>query len=211
MTQIDVLSIEEYFNGMPISEEEKKRRIEFAKQMEELFIILFVLMRQQSEDDYFDTSSTEQRVEDVLEDNGVELTPTIKTLVRERVADIVDITKRHMPDDKVSTPDGKTPENGDKDPWYTSPDRAKILAEEETNTLLNRDDFDRAKASGKRHKKWLSMKDLRVRPTHKDVDEEVIPIDQDFIVGGHKMAFPRDTKGPAHEVNGCRCYVEYLP
>ena len=177
---------------MPISEAEKKRRIEFAKQMEELFIILFVLMR--NNEDYFDTSSIEQRVEDVFEDNGVEISRTMSTLIKERITDIVAITQNHMDDD-----------------YYISDDRATLLAEEETNTFLNRDAFDKAKQEGMTRKQWLTMKDNRVRTTHYDVDDEIIPIDEDFVVGGCEMSFPRDTKGNPEEIAGCRCGIRFLP
>ena len=190
--KIDVLSFEQYFGEMNISEEEKKKRIEFAKQMEELFIILFVLMKQS--EDYFDTSSTEQRLEDILSDNGIKLTDSMLNLIIERIDDIADITQRHIDDG-----------------YYTSDKRAKLLAEEETNTFLNRSDYEEAIQSGMKRKQWLTMKDHRVRNTHYEVDDEIIPINDDFIVGGCKMAFPRDTKGNPEEIAGCRCTIKYLP
>lgn len=193
MTNITAIPYEEYFGAMPLTEEEKKRRIEFAKQMEELFIILFVLMRQNNED-YFDTSSVEQRLEDVLEDNNVTVTKTMATLIRERLEDIVAITQRHT-----------------EDTYYTSDDRAKLLAEEETNTFLNREEYDRAKSDGMTRKQWITMKDSKVRDTHERIDDAIIPIDEDFAVGGCMMAFPRDTKGDPNEIAGCRCGIKYLP
>ena len=56
------------------------------------------------------------------------------------------------------------------------------------------------------------MKDKRVRETHREVDDVVLPISDPFEVGDYLMMFPKDTTfgaGPEEIVN-CRCSVKYL-
>lgn len=58
-------------------------------------------------------------------------------------------------------------------------------------------------------KSWVSARDERVRGTH-DVREHpelqnMIPLEQSFIVGGSPLLFPGDPNGPAGEIINCRC------
>lgn len=60
-----------------------------------------------------------------------------------------------------------------------------------------------------RGKSWVSARDERVRGTH-DVREHpelqnVIPLEQSFVVGNGLLLYPGDPTGPAAEVINCRC------
>jgi hypothetical protein len=57
---------------------------------------------------------------------------------------------------------------------------------------------------------WDSADDARVRPSHAAAGrryskENAIPLDQDFVVGGHNCDGPHDPRLPASETVMCRC------
>ncbi|MEK9723812.1 MAG: hypothetical protein VW405_10065 [Rhodospirillaceae bacterium] len=57
---------------------------------------------------------------------------------------------------------------------------------------------------------WDDADDSRVRPSHAAAGRrysksKAIPIDEDFIIGGHHAAGPHDPRLPASEVVMCRC------
>lgn len=56
-------------------------------------------------------------------------------------------------------------------------------------------------------KEWLTAHDDRVRESHADADGEQVGLDDDFQVGGSRMAFPGDPRGDVSEVANCRCTV----
>lgn len=61
-------------------------------------------------------------------------------------------------------------------------------------------------------KRWLSAHDARVRPTHVAVDADAaIPLQQDYIVGGEKAAYPHDPRLSAKESVNCRCISITIP
>ena len=103
--------------------------------------------------------------------------------------------------------------NHEGEEWYTSSDRALFNAENSANDVLNYDLYQKALAEGKTHKKWITEKDNKVRETHREVENKVIPIKEWFRVGGIKMRFPKDyeyaIEAPQETVN-CRCSVKYL-
>ena len=47
------------------------------------------------------------------------------------------------------------------------------------------------------------------RDTHIDMDNVTVDAEEDFIVGGSRMAYPGDQRGPAEEVINCRCRIAY--
>jgi hypothetical protein len=65
-------------------------------------------------------------------------------------------------------------------------------------------DEDNAEELGK---VWLSMDDDRVRPTHKDADQQVVPLGGKFTVGGVEMDRPGDMSAPLEEWINCRCIL----
>lgn len=56
-------------------------------------------------------------------------------------------------------------------------------------------------------KVWLSMDDDRVRPTHKDADQQVVGLNEKFTVGGVEMDRPGDLTAPIEEWINCRCIL----
>ena len=95
--------------------------------------------------------------------------------------------------------------------YWLSIRRAINIANNETNTILNYNDFVDAKNRGLTHKTWLTMLDNKVRDTHEEVEGTTIGIDEHFVVGDSEMRFPHDMElAPnPNEVINCRCAVEY--
>lgn len=56
-------------------------------------------------------------------------------------------------------------------------------------------------------KVWISTQDQRTRPTHVAADKQRTLLTEPFTVGGAKLLFPGDPRGPAQEVIQCRCSV----
>jgi hypothetical protein len=54
-------------------------------------------------------------------------------------------------------------------------------------------------------KQWISTEDARTRPTHVAADKQRTLLSEPFVVGGARLLFPGDPRGPAAEVVQCRC------
>lgn len=54
-------------------------------------------------------------------------------------------------------------------------------------------------------KVWLATEDKRTRPTHVTADKQRTLMSESFVVGGARLLFPGDPRGPAREVINCRC------
>lgn len=59
------------------------------------------------------------------------------------------------------------------------------------------------------NKTWRGVLDGRTRPAHFQANDQIVPLNQNFIVGGYLTPRPRDSRLPASESLRCRCYVEY--
>lgn len=83
--------------------------------------------------------------------------------------------------------------------------RAKTVAMTETHAAYG---YGRQKAmtdGGVTHKKWLTSGNDNVRPAHAQANGQVVAVDEDFRVGGERLAHPGDEKGSAWNVINCRC------
>ncbi len=54
-------------------------------------------------------------------------------------------------------------------------------------------------------KKWQAILDSRTRPSHVIADNQVVPVNAKFNVGGHAAEYPRDASLPIAETANCRC------
>lgn len=61
------------------------------------------------------------------------------------------------------------------------------------------------------NKEWISTLDDRVRETHADADQQVVPLESSFTVGGFPAMYPADPALPARESVQCRCTLAYIP
>lgn len=95
------------------------------------------------------------------------------------------------------------------------PNRATVVARTETLSALNagRDDAFSAVAEELDEpfeKMWLATIDNRTRPTHRKADQQRVPIDGTFTVGGASLRRPGDPNAPAKERIQCRCTMLLL-
>lgn len=186
-----------YFGDMPITREQAEEREEMAKTIEEAvrhYLLLFLLSVGTGVVMY---EYAEERLRDELRENNIG-----NEDYRSRYAK--ELTRSTMAN--LGTP------------WFFSEDRAIWNAENEANTVLNHEDHLNAIRRGFRHKQWIGIDDLRERPTHKEKNDEVIPIDEYFHVGAAKLLYPKDvfserSTGASHpeETVNCRCSLVYLP
>ena len=205
-----IIPIDRFFQEMELSDDEKKRREDLAEEMLVLFLLLFSEIKADRElgneidADYYKDMLYRQYCDNAetyivlfLAVSGRKnISKEMKEYIRERVSDMVDTTLKHTDD------------------FYTSNDRAIMLAENETNFVGNSTGYSVAKYQGYRHKKWITMKDEKVRLSHVMVDEEVKEIDEYYQVGLAEMLFPLDMSRNAaehpEETIGCRCSIAYI-
>lgn len=197
----------EFFGKMRISIAQMNLRIEIAEAFEDamLYVFAYWLFREDldlSEDDMKDLAK--ERLRAVYEKYAV-LDEYLLIHLEELSNEIIDVTARHTDDDDD---DGDTPSD-----YWTSADRAQIIAENEANSFENYVEYKGAKSKGYTKKRWLTEKDDRVRLTHELVDEKTVDIDGLFLVGDSLMRFPHDTEYDADpsEIINCRCVCTYEP
>lgn len=98
-----------------------------------------------------------------------------------------------------------------KGAFKTAAQRADTIARTELNRVANLGTLKRLEDSATRiptlGKEWHSAHDPRVRPTHSKADGQVVPVNEPFLVGGHKAMHPLDPDLPAEESVYCRCII----
>lgn len=193
--------LKRFFSTMDISDDEKKKRSNFAYLLYDAIYFTFALIKVEKEIEernfatndmvvaqYRDT--LENRITDAFDREGIPYEPNY---ISRLVSDIMDTTNRH-PDD----------------PYYLSQDRAVLIAQNESNTAYNHADYENARKSGKKYKVWMTEGDNLVRLEHEEVDGVRIPIDEMFLVGSDMMRYPHDylNGSPGNLIN-CRCVCLY--
>lgn len=96
-------------------------------------------------------------------------------------------------------------------PYYTSEDRAELVAVNEAQAHGNINQFYEAKERGMVYKQWFTTLDERARETHLEADLQKVPIDEPFKVGNSLMMYPMDMSlgASAEEIINCRCTMQY--
>ena len=189
---------ETYFGEMDLTESEIKKRIALAEKLEENFLFAMALLftmtqynsvnyeqiRNKFEKSYFKAISGIIIADDY-----------IKQYIKNFSYDITDSTKAHA-----------------DDMYYYSSDRAIFIAENESLTCWNHQDFSDAIKSGKRRKQWMDVRDKKERETHLQVGRTVKPINEPFLVGNSLMQYPKDTSfgASSSEIVNCRCTIKYF-
>ena len=190
--QMRSMPYEQYFGDMYLTEEQIDDRVETAEDLEEPMMIFLLLLLMAKENNYPMQIAGDALVQQLeARDLGDEE-------YRETLADeLVESTMMHS-----------------DDPWYYSEDRAFFIAENESNTLENLKDFERAKARGMTRKQWKGIGDSRERKTHLALNDTILPIDELFQIGFGQGRFPKDYEMLAshpEETISCRCSIIYLP
>lgn len=189
-----IIDYEEYFGEMELTDEEKEKRIELAKQFEVLFLFFLLSYSKKQKIDY----------ESMIYEKYILI--ALEFLKQDKVPAYVDDCARKLADYVVST----TREH-DGEEFYTSTERGMLISANEANALGNYNQQAQAIKDGMRYKTWITEKDNKVRHTHREVDNVKIGIFESFQVGGSLMMFPKDTSLGAsmEEIAGCRCVAKY--
>lgn len=182
-----------FFSTMEISEGEKEKRVSLGKLLYDAFFYVFLMMKTEVRvkgeiDKEYYKQSLDNRIRDALKD-----LPYDEEYIPKLTEDVIETTARHLDDE-----------------YYFSKERALLVAQNESNTVYNSFDYQTAKKSGKKYKRWQTEKDSRVRLAHEEVDDMKIPIDEYFHVGNDNMLFPHDyLNGSAENLVNCRCTCIY--
>ena len=196
----------EFFGKMRISVAQMNLRIEIAEAIEDAMLYVFAYWLFRDDLGLSDADMkklTKEKLSEVYERYATSDAYLEKHL-DEISNEIIDATARNASgDDEEDTPSS----------YWTSIDRAQIIAENEANSFENYTEYRDAKARGYTKKRWLTEKDDRVRLTHELVDEKTVDIDGLFLVGDSLMRFPHDTEYDAdpNEIINCRCACVYEP
>lgn len=203
---------------MDISEEEKEKRIEMAKRFEALFAFYFAQYADNERD--WTAYIAEHYTEIAMLFVTATVTPAyIADHARRLAEDVTRVTDERVDkkalelvvDGAVISELLESQEVSIETLTWLSQDRAMLIAENESNTVGNYDELIVAIRSGMTKKTWNTMRDNKVRNTHKDVDGMIVDIFEPFDVGNSKMMFPRDDSlgASAEEIVNCRCHASY--
>lgn len=203
------IPINEYFENMNISSEQKEKRIRLANLLLADVLFLFALSKRNSDKEYL-SKSLQNRYTDSVK-HIVQMDKKMKRYIRKVCDSIVNTTlsnNSNVAGDMESDGENISSEND----YTTSIERATSIAENEANAILNNDEYKNAVKHGFIKKRWISFGDESVRTDHADVDGEVVDIDKPFHVGDCLMMYPKDDSLGAglEEIVNCRCSVEYL-
>lgn len=189
------IDIDEYFNDMELSKEEKEKRKEFSRSMEEAMLFIFALFSIMREYDYMNKQYIISQLEirySAIVLQYMNLDKAIEGYIQKFSEEIVDTTLKYADEE-----------------YYLSGDRAVVISVNESNSILGYRQLQEAKENGYTKKTWITERDNRVRKTHREVDSLTIPIDNLFPVGNSLMMYPHDFSAEPKEVCGCRCSIKY--
>lgn len=194
----NILSIDEYFDEMDLTNMEKKKRKAFAGEIEEAMLYIFALfsiMKQYNRTNKeFIISQLKERYSEVVL-RYMDIDKYLEKYIDDFSEETVDATLRHI-----------------DEPFYLSNDRGLLIAENEANGVFNYQEYTEAEKSGKTRKRWITERDDKVRETHAEVNGLTIPIKEPFVVGNSLMMFPKDRSLNAEmeQIANCRCTIKYI-
>lgn len=188
---------ETYFGDMDLTDEEKEKRIEVAEALDDLMLFLFALIALMIESnaidkDYISLQINNRYMEILQRYMGVD--DYLEDYIRQFSNTFIQTTFDSLGDS-----------------WYLSSDRARFIAENESESAWEYNEYKQAKNNGKTSKQWVDIGDKKERETHREVGGTVIPIDDVFAVGNSLMRFPKDVYygAEAKEIVNCRCHARY--
>lgn len=195
---------DDYFAPMKISAEQKRERIRLAEKFQEEFVYMLaymfyaypevnVEMVNELRDRYITTLET-MGIAYAIASSDADKEIALRMQATKFANDTVDVTHRHK-----------------DDPYYYSEDRARLMAEDQSNFVMDISDFADAIAQGYRYKTWQTVGDNRVRNSHEEVDGLTLPIEEPFQLQGGLMMQPHDmSMGVSEdEVIMCRCSLAF--
>lgn len=189
------MPFEQYFGEMELSQEQKDRRIETAREIQGFMLLaimeLYYELHEGGYGEYNPSMTISENYRSLLDRLDIPLTAFFAAMHVNSVASEIPLSTMNNPDD----------------PYFFSEDRARLIAETESNSIWNDSEFQDAILTGKTQKTWVAIIDKVTRDSHRDVNGTTIPIDEPFQVGDSLMMYPHDESmgaGPEEIVN-CRC------
>lgn len=191
------MDYDEYFGDMDLSDEQKERRKDSAGDLEEVFEVLLALVLYLYMEEAYDYSEAIAEAQEAYQDILAG-------------ADVSDYYREvHVPNavNGVVNTMLQNPDN----PFNFSLDRARLIAENEANSIWNNAEYEEALKSKKTRKTWHTIIDKKTRDWHVEVNGQTKPITEPFEVNGELMQYARDESLGASGGNivNCRCSVTY--
>lgn len=189
----------EFYRPMGISAEQKERRIKAAERLSDVFAEALWFANPENEFTHGNTVIMLMYLQTELMKAYADITDRYEMQwYREHanavIREVVGATERHM-----------------EDPYFTSDDRANMIAENEANSLIGYDELQDAIEAGYTFKTWHGMLDKKERDSHIAMEGTILPMEQPFMVGDSMLMIPGDWQfdpDPAEVVN-CRCWLTY--
>lgn len=183
-----------YFDNMQITDRQKKERIEAA---EEIFdaVLLFLMW-------------CENAPERVLEENTLRSFENMYKEVIFQYGEPDDYFDEYVPIFILNLVQTTLDHQGEE--YFTSVERAAFNAVNESLTVNNHIDTEKAKLLGFKYKTWIAEIDNRTRDSHIEMNGWTVPIDDWFIFEDCMMRFPHDeVNGTAAQCANCRCSLTF--
>lgn len=182
--------ITHYFDPMKITDKQKKERIEAAEELFDAILLFFMWCDNAPE--RVQEEATQRSFENMYKEvlfQYAEPDDYLDAYVTLFIPQLIKVTLDHQGED-----------------YFTSVERAAFNAANESNTLFNHLDLEKAKLLGFKNKTWVAELDDRTRPDHVEMNGWTIPIDDWFVFEDCMMLFPHDeVNGTAKQCANCRC------
>lgn len=190
---IDELNyLELYFKDAPLNDNEKRKRISLAEELEILFLYLFVAINEPD----IEKKVAEKYQEIATRHMGMDKTPAyIVSLSQACVNDVARTTREHIDTE-----------------YYTSKDRASNIGADQAHNIYEYKDYSDAVQQGKKRKIWVSELLKTTRHYHFMAHGQEVGIFQKFHVGDSDFDYPKDMKynPSAEQVVNCVCHCKYI-
>lgn len=208
--------IEEYFNEMDMTTEQKDERKKAATDFNDFVLLMFAIIYAQNEYGYVDYESVKEQFATGYMDRIAQFI-AVDTALNKYALNFADetigTTESHLASELSKVIGVENTLAVLSDSYYLSEARAVDMACNMALDVVNYKDFVNAVARGFKHKVWIAIHDKRTRKTHDIADGQVVPIGEYFHVGNSLLMFPHDSiSGFAEmkELCNCRCSYKYI-
>lgn len=190
---------EEFFEPMRFSRERKLKRIAIAEELEEIFLAMLVECFYAEQIDSVVSADiinrTRDRYANIIRDyiDGYVAYEYLVNHGTAVISDAIATLYRHR-----------------DDPFYYSADRARAIAENDSNSIWNYTEYEEA-VRNKHNKTWHTVMDGHERDSHAEVNGKTLPINEPFHLQGGDCQYPRDESyGMSdEEIINCRCWLTF--
>ena len=212
---VESFNFEKYFEVMDISDDERAKRVELARDFSRLMLFFFANFSVENAREYY-YEILEERCKAIAEGYvGQSDMAYLNDWSRRIAVKTTDTTYNHLENPVADDKMFHFEEWGEDIPqneYWTSPLRAFLIAGGIAVAIGEYDDLLVAIQNGATTKTWKTERDNRVRETHKEAEGQTVAIWKPFIVGGWELMFPGDDSlgAPDEELSNCRCHGSYI-